>query len=124
MSDRHHTQLSLDERIQIQKGIENGKPFNAIASEIGKDRSTVSREVKRNRKSLSKTDEDATFMRMKEDYMRNGQLKAAYNMQNLVQLQPSMPRIQPRGLRPAPEAAVCMQCLQAPRRMPEGQVLL
>ena len=37
------------------------------------------------RKSLSKTDEDATFMRMKEDYMRNGQLKAAYNMQNLVQ---------------------------------------
>ena len=37
------------------------------------------------RRSLSKTDEDATFMRMKEDYMRNGQLKAAYNMQNLVQ---------------------------------------
>ena len=37
------------------------------------------------RKSLSKTDEDATFMRMKEDHMRNGQLKAAYNMQNLVQ---------------------------------------
>ena len=37
------------------------------------------------RNSLSKTDEDATFMRMKEDYMRNGQLKAAYNMQNLVQ---------------------------------------
>ena len=30
------------------------------------------------RRSLSKTDEDATFMRMKEDYMRNGQLKAAY----------------------------------------------
>lgn len=52
MSDRHHTQLSLDERIQIQKGIENGKPFNAIASEIGKDRSTVSREVKRNRKRI------------------------------------------------------------------------
>ena len=37
------------------------------------------------RKSLSKTDEDATFMRMKEDHMRNGQLRAAYNMQNLVQ---------------------------------------
>ena len=37
------------------------------------------------RNSLSKMDEDATFMRMKEDYMRNGQLKAAYNMQNLVQ---------------------------------------
>ena len=37
------------------------------------------------RNSLSRTDEDATFMRMKEDHRRNGQLKAAYNMQNLVQ---------------------------------------
>lgn len=34
------------------------------------------------RKSLSKTDRDATFMRMKEDHMRNGQLKAGYNIQN------------------------------------------
>lgn len=33
------------------------------------------------RKSLSKTDRDATFMRMKEDHMGNGQLKAAYNVQ-------------------------------------------
>src|SRR5699024_11177587 len=29
----------------------------------------------------SKTDHDATFMRMKDDYMRNGQLKAGYNVQ-------------------------------------------
>lgn len=33
------------------------------------------------RNSYSKTDTDATFMRMKEDHMRNGQLKAAYNLQ-------------------------------------------
>jgi transposase len=33
------------------------------------------------RKSLSKTDPDATFMRMKEDHMRNGQLKPGYNLQ-------------------------------------------
>src|SRR5699024_11733899 len=33
------------------------------------------------RNSYSKTDHDATFMRMKDDYMRNGQLKAAYNVQ-------------------------------------------
>lgn len=33
------------------------------------------------RKSYSKTDTDATFMRMKEDHMGNGQLKAAYNVQ-------------------------------------------
>lgn len=34
-----------------------------------------------NRSSFSKTDTDATFMRMKEDHMRNGQLKPAYNVQ-------------------------------------------
>jgi transposase len=33
------------------------------------------------RSSYSKTDHDATFMRMKEDHMRNGQLKPAYNVQ-------------------------------------------
>jgi transposase len=33
------------------------------------------------RKSLSKTDEDATFMCMKEDHMRNRQLKPGYNVQ-------------------------------------------
>lgn len=33
------------------------------------------------RNSYSKTDPDATFMRMKDDHMRNGQLKAAYNWQ-------------------------------------------
>src|SRR5438105_8958864 len=33
------------------------------------------------RSSYSKTDTDATFMRMKEDHMRNGQLKPAYNVQ-------------------------------------------
>jgi transposase len=34
-----------------------------------------------NRNSYSKTDTDATFMRMKEDHMRNGQLKPGYNLQ-------------------------------------------
>ena len=36
------------------------------------------------RNSYSKTDEDATFMRMKEDAMMNGQLKPAYNLQHGV----------------------------------------
>lgn len=31
--------------------------------------------------SDSKADHDATFMRMKEDHMKNGQLKPAYNIQ-------------------------------------------
>lgn len=34
-----------------------------------------------NRNSYSKTDHDATFMRVKEDPMLNGQLKPAYNLQ-------------------------------------------
>lgn len=33
------------------------------------------------RNSYSKTDPDATFMHMKEDHMRNAQLKPAYNVQ-------------------------------------------
>lgn len=33
------------------------------------------------RNSFSKTDHDATFMRMKEDHMRNAQLKPGYNVQ-------------------------------------------
>ena len=38
-------------------------------------------EVLGKRNSYSKTDPDATFMRMKEDHMKNGQLKPAYNPQ-------------------------------------------
>jgi hypothetical protein len=34
--------------------------------------------------SYAKTDPDATFMRTKEDHMRNGQLKPAYNVQLAV----------------------------------------
>ncbi len=38
-----------------------------------------------NRNSYSKTDLQATFMRMKDDHMRNGQLKPAYNVQIAVE---------------------------------------
>ena len=71
----HH--LSQEQR-DWKKIREDKQKIADYISWIGKMRET-------GRKSLSKTDEDATFMRMKEDYMRNGQLKAAYNMQNLVQ---------------------------------------
>ena len=37
------------------------------------------------RNSFSKTDTDATFMRMKEDHMQNGQLKPGYNIQAAVE---------------------------------------
>ena len=38
-------------------------------------------EILGDRNSYSKTDPDATFMRMKDDHMKNGQLKAGYNFQ-------------------------------------------
>lgn len=38
-------------------------------------------EILAERNSYSKTDTDATFMRMKEDHMKNGQLKPGYNVQ-------------------------------------------
>jgi hypothetical protein len=38
-----------------------------------------------NRNSYSKTDVEATFMRMKDDHMMNGQLKPAYNVQIAVE---------------------------------------
>ena len=44
--------------------------YNKDLQIIGKDRN-----------SHSKTDHDATFMHMKEDHMRNGQLKPGYNVQ-------------------------------------------
>lgn len=39
----------------------------------------------KDRNSYSKTDLEATFMRMKDDHMRNGQLKPAYNVQIAVE---------------------------------------
>jgi transposase len=38
-------------------------------------------DILQQRRSYSKTDTDATFMRMKEDHMKNGQLKPGYNVQ-------------------------------------------
>ena len=46
-----------------------------------KEKYEKSNETFKGRNSYSKTDEDATFMRMKEDHMLNGQLKPGYNIQ-------------------------------------------
>jgi transposase len=42
-------------------------------------------QVLQGRNSYAKTDTDATFMRMKEDHMKNGQLKPGYNLQLATQ---------------------------------------
>lgn len=45
------------------------------------DKYEQQQEILKDRGSYSKTDPDATFMRMKEDHMLNGQLKPGYNVQ-------------------------------------------
>lgn len=45
------------------------------------DKYAAQEKILSGRKSYSKTDTDATFMRMKEDHMKNGQLKPGYNLQ-------------------------------------------
>ena len=63
-------------KTQLQRDIELLDSFH--------ERKEGYREHKRvlgKRKSYSKTDHDATFMRLKEDHMLNGQLKPAYNVQ-------------------------------------------
>lgn len=63
----------------LQKHIETMEEY------INKFREYESKlEICGERNSYSKTDHDATFMRMKEDYMRNGQLKPGYNLQSGV----------------------------------------
>ncbi|MFR7847619.1 MAG: hypothetical protein ACLU8S_08470 [Coprococcus phoceensis] len=49
------------------------------------DIKSVLKSWEKDRNSYSKTDLEATFMRMKEDHMKNGQLKAAYNVQIAVE---------------------------------------
>ena len=48
---------------------------------VNMERYAQQEQILKKRNSYSKTDTDATFMRMKEDHMRNGQLKPAYNVQ-------------------------------------------
>lgn len=65
---KHKTQLQRD--IELLEGFLTKK--NEYLSHLGRFNG---------RNSFSKTDVDATFMHMKEDYMRNGQLKPGYNVQ-------------------------------------------
>ena len=65
---KHKTQLQRD--IELLEGFLSKK--GEYLSHLGKFNG---------RNSFSKTDVDATFMHMKEDYMRNGQLKPGYNIQ-------------------------------------------
>ncbi len=67
---------------QLQKSIEILEGYISKLKEY-----TKHLHVCGNRNSYSKTDPDATFMRLKEDAMLNGQLKPAYNLQHGVDAQ-------------------------------------
>jgi transposase len=67
-------------KTEIQKWMEQLEEF--------KDRKVkydASKELMKSRNSYSKTDKDATFMHMKDDHMRNSQLKPGYNVQIAVE---------------------------------------
>lgn len=64
---------------QLQKDIEDLRASLNKMKEYETKRYTCG-----NRNSYCKTDKDATFMRMKDDHMKNGQLKPAYNLQHAV----------------------------------------
>ncbi len=65
---KRKTQLQRDIEA-IEECIQKAEQYTEYSSIFG------------DRNSFSKTDKDATFMHMKEDHMRNGQLKPGYNMQ-------------------------------------------
>jgi len=69
-------------RSQLQKSIETLEGFIRKLKQY-----TKHLHVCGDRNSYSKTDPDATFMRLKEDAMLNGQLKPAYNLQHGVDAQ-------------------------------------
>ena len=83
-------------KIKVNSGIEFSNGKGKHKTEFQRDYELVSdwyeREKKyeyylrrmKDRNSLSKTDESATFMHLKEDHMRNSQLKPAYNVQIAV----------------------------------------
>ena len=71
----------LQDKDQVDKKVK--QKVNYIKREWPKNvaRYKEQEQVMGQRNSYSKTDTDATFMRLKEDHMKNGQLKPAYNLQ-------------------------------------------
>ena len=67
-------------KTQLQKWVEQLEDFKER-----KEKYNASKELMKTRNSYSKTDHDATFMHMKDDHMRNSQLKPGYNVQIAVE---------------------------------------
>ena len=61
---------------RLQKDMERLEEYQKRQEKYNRDK-----RILKGRPSCSKTDHDATFMRMKEDHMKNGQLKPGYHLQ-------------------------------------------
>ncbi len=72
----HHKPVKIRERDERKALLERWESYEQKKQILGDKRN-----------SYSKTDLDATFMHMKDDHMRNGQLKPGYNVQFAVNSQ-------------------------------------
>jgi hypothetical protein len=89
MQDKHHQLLAKKEAQGIEFVSGKGSHKNQLQRDIELLEEYIGQQDKYNhynllfngRNSFSKTDPDATFMHMKEDHMRNSQLKPGYNVQ-------------------------------------------
>ena len=64
-SNNKNLHLTVQERIIIEKGIENGSTKAAIALTIGKDKSTVGKEIKKHRELVHKSSDKIKCANMK-----------------------------------------------------------
>ncbi|MDR0981944.1 MAG: IS1182 family transposase [Culturomica sp.] len=74
---RQKENLSQEEKKAIEKAVKELEKKHLPKMEEYEQKL----EILGDRNSYSKTDPDATFMKMKDDHMKNGQLKPAYNLQ-------------------------------------------
>ena len=72
---------SLKEKQGVSKKVKDKLKYAKQHWPEALDRYEEQEKILDGRNSYSKTDTDATFMRMKDDHMKNGQLKAGYNIQ-------------------------------------------
>src|SRR5450432_825935 len=72
---------ALSSRNNVSKQVKQKLSYAKKNWPAALDKYQVQEKILDGRNSYSKTDTDATFMRMKDDHMLNGQLKPAYNLQ-------------------------------------------
>ena len=77
-TEKERTKEEKQKESKVKKAIKKiNNDFKPRLEKYNKDLEIIGE----NRNSYSKTDKDATFMHMKEDAMKNGQLKPGYNVQ-------------------------------------------